>query len=146
MLDDGGNKSTIADNTLVLLRNSQLDDLTLGRNENVNGIGLGGNKLGFEACLAQVERDTRALVHSKAGHLSLGLNLNSTAVDNLNGGNGGIENNTSLLAVVNGDGVDLSRDVDNTVISLVDVHDVLGLRISNLELLVVIKVFLRKEK
>ncbi len=139
MLNGGGAEGSVLDDSLKLLRNAELDEVTVGAgDEDVHLIGLGGDELGIKALSAEVELNTGALVDGEGGDLVLDLDLNGEGVDDLDGGDGALKDKTSSLARVDGDGVDLTLDVDDASSALVDVDGLLGLRGLDHDLLVVV--------
>jgi hypothetical protein len=144
VFQSGGNKLTIDDGGNKLLGNVKFFDvamITIG-DDDVDRIALGDDELRLERVLGDVESDGRALVHSKVGDDSLSLNFETVAVDDLNTRDDIVENDGSLAAAINGDGVDLSSGhVDNRVLKLVAIQNVLGFSIRDNDVLVALVPF-----
>ena len=125
-----GVELTVTDGVEELLRNGELDERILlrrTRDGHIDGIRLGGEDLSLKTVLGEVDNTTGGLVDSDSGDLDGDLNLDARAVDNLAGRDGLIEDNVGLLARVEGEGVELTFNLDGGTSALVDVDSLLVL-------------------
>jgi len=132
VLDDAGVPLAVLEHRLELLRDRGLDWVVvlLGSwNEDVHFRGLGGQNLGGEALLGEVELKTVGLVDGDSRGLAGDLDLARLGVHNVNSGDDIVSDNGDLLAAVKGNLVDLALDHHSGVDALVDVHRVLGLSV-----------------
>jgi hypothetical protein len=110
-----------------LLRDVHLDGVLsfrLGGQDDVDGIGFGGDDISIEGLLGEVQLAVGALVDGDGGNL-VELNLEARGVDNLAGGDGISERDNNSLATIDGDGVELTVDLEEDLVALVDIDGLL---------------------
>lgn len=125
-----GVELAIADGAEELLGDGEFQQgLVLGgaRNRDIEFVGFGGEDLGVEAILGEIDRTTRGLIDGDSGNLDVDLDLDGVAVDHFAGRDGFIEDDVGLLAAIDSDGVEFTLDLDGGASALVDVDGLLFL-------------------